>query len=96
MTQLTPESAAAATAQLALMAFFPNDPDTRIAMAEVLIEMVDTEEHLNWLVRRALQVYSRWPGIAELRALYCSRFKPRDGIETYSEVYGEGFPPDRL
>ena len=92
--QLTPETAVSAVNQLALMAFFPSDPEVRAALVTVLMNLVETEEQLDWLVNRALRLYAKWPGVAELRALYCSRFKPRDGIESYSTVYLDGIPPE--
>lgn len=90
--KLTPEAATRGINKLGLMAFFPSDPDTRAALVWVLMELVETEEQLDWLVGRALKCFSKWPGIAELRALYCSRFRPKDGVEAYSEVYPRGFP----
>jgi hypothetical protein len=92
MKELTPEVAADAVSKLALMAFFPGDSDTRGALIWALLQFVETEEQLDWLVERALQLYARWPGVGEIRALYCSRYKPRDGAETYSETYPRGFP----
>jgi hypothetical protein len=95
LTPLTPETAAAAVAKMALMAFFPGDPDIRAALVSVFVDMVDTEEQLDWLVNRALRLYARWPGVAEIRALYCSRWKPKDGIEAYSSIYPDGIPSER-
>ena len=92
---LTPEAAADAVSKLALMAYFPGDCDTRASLVWVLLRLVETEEQLDWLVERALQLYARWPGVGEIRALYCSRFRPRDGAETYSETYPRGFPHER-
>jgi hypothetical protein len=89
---LTPEAAASAVSKLALMAFFPGDPDTRSALIWALMQLVETEEQLDWLIERALKLYTRWPGVGEIRALYCSRFKPKDGVEAYSEIYQGGFP----
>jgi len=93
--KLTPETASAAVSKLALMAFFPGDPDIRAALVWALLEMVETEEQLDWLVRRALRLYGKWPGIAELRALYCSHWKPKDGLESMSTIYPEGIPSER-
>jgi hypothetical protein len=92
MTPLTPEAAAEAVSRFALMAFFPGDIDTRAALIWALLQFVEFEEQLDWLVERGLKSYSRWPGLGELRALYCSRFRPKDGMEAYSEVYQFGFP----
>ena len=90
--QLTPDDAAVAVSRLALMAFFPGDPDTRSALVWVLMQLVETTEQLDWLVERALKLYTRWPGVGEIRAVYCSRFKPKDGVEAYSAIYQSGFP----
>jgi hypothetical protein len=92
---LTPEAVADGINKLALMAFFPGDPEVRGALIGILMEMVETEEQLDWLIGRALKLYARWPGVAELRALYCSRWKPKDGVETYSTVYQDGIPSER-
>jgi hypothetical protein len=94
-TPLTPDAASAAVAKMALMAFFPGDPDIRAALVSVFMDMIDTEEQMEWLVKRALRLYARWPGVAEIRALYCSRWKPKDGIEAYSSVYIDGIPSER-
>jgi hypothetical protein len=59
------------------------------------MNLVDTQEHLDWLVDRALKLYARWPGVGEIRALYCSRHRPKDGATTYSEVYESGYPSER-
>ena len=92
MSKLAPEAAAQAVSKLSLMAFFPSDSDARSALIWALMQLAETQEQLEWLVERALKLYSRWPGVGELRALYCSRFKPRDGVEAYSEIYQRGFP----
>jgi len=94
MKALTPEVTIQAVSKLGLMAFFPSDPEVRAALVTVLMNLIETEEQLDWLVTRALRLYAKWPGVAELRALYCSRFKPRDGIESYSTVYLDGIPPE--
>ena len=90
--KLAPETAASAVSKLALMAFFPGDPEVRAGLISIFMEMVETEEQIDWLVGRALRIYSRWPGVAEIRALYCSRYKPKDGFEAYSELLRRRLP----
>jgi hypothetical protein len=52
--------------------------------------MCATEEQVRWLVDRMTSgIYAEWPGIAEMRACFCYRYKPRDGVEAYSSVYAE-------
>lgn len=92
MNGITPEEATAAVDELELMAFFPSNAAARAALAHILMELVDDKERLRWLVDRALKLYTRWPGPAELRALYCSRYKPKDGVETHSTLYPDGIP----
>lgn len=79
---------------MAAMKFYPGDIDARIAIAEELAYMAKNEEQIRFVVRRALGLYSEWPGIREIRALFCSRYRPADGVECGSTVYLDGIPAD--
>lgn len=81
--------------ELSLMKYFPSEPAARTALVRIVCEMAPDEAHIRWLVNRALKLYAEWPGIMELRACYCSKFKPADGIEAYSQVYSEGIPTEK-
>ena len=65
----------------------------RLAVARQLQEFVCDPEELAWLVREAPLRYPAWPGIREIRALYCARFSPRDGVVVDSWVYEGGIIP---
>ncbi len=85
--------------ELSLMKYFPSDAMARVALVRMVCEMTGSEERAKWLVKRALAVFNEWPGPRELRALYCSRWRPMDGVEAYSMIYpadesGGGFPRD--
>jgi hypothetical protein len=95
MKPITPESATRSVNRLALMAFFPSDPEVRAALVDIVMEMTESQDQLDWLVARALKLYTKWPGVAELRALYCSKWPPRDGVTTYSSIYLDGIPSER-
>lgn len=82
-------------AKMGAMKFFPGDVDSRLAIAEALASMAATEDQARWVVKRALAIYPEWPGLHELRACFCSKFKPADGIEVYSTVFVEGIPAER-
>ena len=69
--------------------FFPSEPEARFGIAEALVKMVSTEDHLRWLVSRLPELYTEWPGLLEVRAVFCTRFKPRDGVEA---ALGTGSP----
>jgi hypothetical protein len=77
------------------MKFFPSDPDSRIGIGEEIIAMCSSIEQVDWLVKRLPKLFSDWPGMKEVRSVLCSRFKPADGIECYSEIYLEGIPSER-
>ena len=81
--------------RIMLMPFFPSDPMTKAALQDELRQIADTDERLKWLVRRVLQLYTEWPGITEIRAVYCARYHPADGVECYSAVYPSGIPSER-
>ncbi len=84
-----------AVGTLRLMRFSPlADADTASALMEELARMCPGLEALEWLTRRTLQLYTEWPGLRELRAVLCARFKPADRIEVFSQVYGGGIPPE--
>ena len=71
-----------------LMPFFPSDLNAQTFLVLSLQEMIETEEQLNWLVKTAVQVMTEWKGPAGLRALYCSRFTPMDGIVLPCDIPG--------
>lgn len=87
--------AADALAKLAMLKYFPPDPQARTALVGMVCEMATTDDQVEWLVRRMLVLYNEWPGPKELRALFCSRHKPADGIEAKSEKFLEGIPPEK-
>lgn len=75
--------------ELALLRFFPPDPGARAALIGLLARMVgncplygtNPAQRLHWLTQAMLTHYNEWPGPETLRAVYCTRFKPADGIE---------------
>lgn len=67
------------THDLAAIPFFPAEASA--AIMDAIAKFVDKPERLNWLVDTAVQTMRKWDGVAELRGLYCTRFKPADGIE---------------
>ncbi len=62
------------------MKFFPSDPYARAALVEMLGEMCESEDQVRWLVKEVRTKYPEWPGVYELRRLFCARFRPQDGI----------------
>lgn len=82
--------------RLAMLKYFPASNDAVMEGLMVLVgEMCRTEDEVRWLVTRMTSgLYSEWPGPLEMRAVYCSRYSPKDGINAYSQVYPDGIPID--
>ncbi len=92
---LTQEGVDRAATRVALMPFFPSSQDnSKAVLIEQLISICGSDEQALWLAMRMTQVFKRWPGEGEMRALYCKRFKPADGYEAVSNEFPEGFPSE--
>lgn len=78
--------------ELASLAYFPQEIEARKAVAHDLVAICPNVEEARWLVARFRQLFCRWPGPRELRAVYCSRNRPRDGIEVPSVEFPDGVP----
>lgn len=78
--------------ELAVLAYFPAETEARGVLARELVNICPNIIEARWLVTRFCQLFSRWPGPRELRAVYCSRNKPRDGFEISSTEFPDGVP----
>jgi hypothetical protein len=87
------ERVAELVAELTSLRYFPSDESARLAIVRMIGEMAENEDQVEWLVRRVPDLYNEWPGPLELRALFCSRLKPKDGKHAYSKIFPKGFPP---
>jgi hypothetical protein len=74
------------------MPFFPTDPLAKVALIDELAKIAANDEQLEWLMQRVQALFKVWPGLNEIKAVYCSRYKPLDGINVYSGVYPDGIP----
>jgi len=89
------ESVTAEVAKLGTMKFFPSDPAVKLALVEFFGDIAENEDQVRWLVKRVRTLYHEWPGEHELRAAFCSKFRPKDGINAYSQVYLDGIPSEK-
>lgn len=78
--------------QMGTLKFFPAESTTRAVIMDLLSRIVSTESQLEWLVRTLIDHIGEWPGPAQMRALYATRFRPADGIEGPHCTLG-GFTP---
>ena len=74
-----------------IVPFFPKGERAQAMISELIGQFVNTREELDWLTLTACGHIRDWEksgGIAELRGLFCSRFRPADGIGAYSRTPG--------
>jgi hypothetical protein len=81
-----------ATDQMAVLQFWPSDPQARKGVMMLLSRMVATRSQLAWLVETMVDRVGTWYGPVELRGVYCTRFRPADGIEANC-IQTIGFTP---
>ncbi len=96
--QFTREVVDKTVGRLALLKFFPaSDIVARAVVMTELMEICETDEQVDWLGKRMSALYTEWPGLRELRAVFCSKFKPADGIEVDSTDprFVDGVPSER-
>ena len=72
--------------ELATMPFFPTE--SRGAVMALLGKMCPHRTALRWLVAEAVNHCGKWPGMAELRGILCTRFDAADGVEHWSTLPG--------
>src|ERR1019366_1058876 len=91
---ITCEQAAIAVERLAgRMLMVPASDLAHAEIAGELQAMVCEPAELEWLVAEAPLLYREWPGFRELRALYCAKCRPRDGVLSDSVVYKDSMIP---
>ncbi len=60
----------------------------------LLERICETPDRLDWLVSMLENHVGEWPGPAQLRALYATRWRPADGIEGTSCAIAGRTPAD--
>lgn len=73
------EAFSLAVDELSEIPFFPKELGARLAITEALMRFVAGGNELQWLIHTAVDHLREWRGVAELRALYCTQFRPLDG-----------------
>jgi hypothetical protein len=71
-----------------MIPFFPRTAAAQAAIISALDSFVSTVDELNWLTNTAINHMREWSSLAELRGLFCTRYKPRDGRQEYSSLPG--------
>lgn len=58
---------------------FPPSPAAHNLVTMHVHDFVGTDQELQWFVQACIRHFHYWPGVPQLRALYCSKFAPDDG-----------------
>jgi hypothetical protein len=92
--ELTKIGVERAATRITMMPFFPGaDTDARAVLIEDLVSMVHSDAEALWIAHRLNYLYKAWPGLGEMRAMFCKCFIPKDGnIQNHSDAYPDGFP----
>ena len=88
---ITKEQARIGAQRLAALPYYPNEEYARAEISRLFLRMVESPKQLEWLITVLLDRCDRYPGIKEIRGVYCTRYKPLDGVEEYSTI--SGFTP---
>ena len=79
----------------ALLRYFPQDEISKAAIMRFVDSLVNNAKELAWLRDSMINRVGEWSGSKELRGIFCSKFRPKDGIEIdsthadFSPVSGE-------
>lgn len=80
---------------LSSLKFFPSDKFARTSILRLVCSMASNEQQVEWLVARMTSgIFNEWPGPRELRACFCGKHRPADGINAYSDIYPDGLPSE--
>jgi len=80
MTDLR-KAAIQAVRQFGVLRYFPSEPDARELVVHLLCAMASTPEQIFWLATQMVNVVGEWQGPKEVRGIFCSHFRPADGVE---------------
>lgn len=64
------------------MKYFPTEAGSRVALMKLLDRMVSTPEQLVWLVNTLVDRIGTYAGPDQIRAVFCTKFRPKDSIES--------------
>lgn len=74
---------------LASLRFYPSEAAARGLIGEEIGSMCNSEAEAGKLVREMVRRYKEWPGLLEMRAVFCAIGDPRDGVMAISPTVEE-------
>lgn len=95
--KISEESAATGVSMLSAMKFFPAEAGARMVIADELSSLCNDDLQVLWLAKRMCQLFTEWPGLPALRALFWSKYVPLDRRPSTSgddALFPDGVPPE--
>lgn len=82
----------------ASLRFYPSrdEKSARLEIVKAVASMAGSYDRACWIVDQLMVLTNVWPGLVEVRGIFCHRFPPADGITTDSALCPEGHIPDEL
>jgi hypothetical protein len=84
-TKIDVKLAMDASNRLSCLKFYPSHPAGIAEIAATIHDLASDDRQVDWLIHTLKSRYDEWPGPKTLRAVFCERFKPADGIEAVSQ-----------
>lgn len=86
--------AAKSLEKLSVLKFFPSDDTARTEIVAMSCMMASNNLQIDWLANRCVEIWNEWEGPREMRAVFCSKFRPADGVEAFSRLpqFADGIP----
>lgn len=80
----------------AAMRYFPSRDEkyARLEIVKGVASMAGTYDRACWIVDQMLALTNDWPGLVEVRGVFCHRFQPADGVSAESKLCPDGHIPD--
>lgn len=93
---ISKESATLGVSMLSLIKFFPSEEGARMLIGEELRSMCADDSQVLWICKRMVRMYTEWPGLPPMRALFWSKFVPIDRVAARDEahIFPDGVPPE--
>ena len=93
---LTPDELTIIVDMMGSIPYFPADSSARSSIGSEMGAICRTLAEATWLAQRMVSLYRKWPGVPDMRMVYCAKYRPLDGIEPRieSEVYPDGIPSE--
>jgi hypothetical protein len=76
--RISVEAASSGVSILSALRYFPAEDGARIVIGNELRSMCNNGDEMLWLCARMVRLFTEWPGVPSMRAVFCAKFFPLD------------------